>query len=54
MIPLGLPNRQWLDANPGLKQDFVGEVVHGQFRRDEVFRSPVEQDGDIGIAIGLV
>lgn len=54
VFPLVLPNGQWLDQDPGFQQDLVGDVGQRELGVEKCAAPPVQQDGDIRVAVGAM
>ena len=52
MCPLGIPNRQRLDADSGLKQHIIGDIGQVQFSIEKIDPRSAQQDRDIGVLSG--
>ena len=51
MIPLLFPDWQWLNANPGIQQDVISEIGHGQLCRNKFAGTAMQKNGHIRIAV---
>ncbi len=49
-----MPDRQRLNADSGLEQNFVGKIVQRKFRGDELSRWAAEKDCNVGITVRLM